>query len=139
VGEFDGRRRIGHGGAIYGFATDLSALPDEKLGVVVVASKDSANAVATHIADDGLRLMLAVRQGKPLPGIEKTSPLDPRVARRLDGTYRCEDRTIDLSERGGRLWFLYNRGDYRIELRRFGNSLILDDVLFHGPKIIPDG
>ena len=34
------RRAIGHGGAIYGFATELAALPDEKLGVVVVASRD---------------------------------------------------------------------------------------------------
>src|SRR5262249_50482606 len=40
VGELDGKRRIGHGGAIYGFATELAALPDEKLGVVVVSSKD---------------------------------------------------------------------------------------------------
>src|SRR5262249_34484146 len=36
--EFEGRRRVGHGGAIYGFATELAALPAEKLGVVVVAA-----------------------------------------------------------------------------------------------------
>ena len=47
VGELDGQRRIGHGGAIYGFATDLAALPDDKLGVVVTASRDVANAVPT--------------------------------------------------------------------------------------------
>ena len=46
-----GKRRVGHGGAIYGFATDLSALPDDKLGVVVVAVGDCANAVTTRIAD----------------------------------------------------------------------------------------
>src|SRR5262249_885870 len=33
VQEFEGRRRIGHGGAIYGFATEFAALPDDKLGV----------------------------------------------------------------------------------------------------------
>ena len=32
IDELDGKKRIGHGGAIYGFATDLAALPDEKLG-----------------------------------------------------------------------------------------------------------
>lgn len=51
IGELEGRRSIGHGGAIYGFATSLKALPDEKLGVVVVTTKDSANAVTNRVAD----------------------------------------------------------------------------------------
>ena len=53
----------------------FAALPDEKLGVVVVASRDVANAVTTRIADDALRLMLAAKAGKPLPTIETTEPL----------------------------------------------------------------
>ena len=44
---------IGHGGAIYGFATQLLALPDDSLGVVVTATLDGANAVTDHIADIG--------------------------------------------------------------------------------------
>ncbi|MGH9873101.1 MAG: serine hydrolase domain-containing protein, partial [Pyrinomonadaceae bacterium] len=40
ISEMEGHRKIGHGGAIYGFATQLSALPDDKLGVVVVTTKD---------------------------------------------------------------------------------------------------
>ena len=42
IGQMDGRRVIGHGGAIYGFATTLLALPDDSLGVVVVATLDGA-------------------------------------------------------------------------------------------------
>src|SRR5205807_3101988 len=49
LSERDGGRCIGHNGAIYGFATELAALPDEKLGVAVVASMDCANAVTQHI------------------------------------------------------------------------------------------
>ncbi len=64
LAELEGHPRIGHGGAIYGFATELAALPDEKLGVVVVATKDIANAVTTRIADMALRLMLAARTGQ---------------------------------------------------------------------------
>ncbi len=30
---------VGHGGAIYGFATELAALPDDKLGVVAVTTR----------------------------------------------------------------------------------------------------
>jgi CubicO group peptidase (beta-lactamase class C family) len=33
LGEIAGHRTIGHGGAIYGFATALAALPDDKLGL----------------------------------------------------------------------------------------------------------
>jgi D-alanyl-D-alanine dipeptidase len=33
VGQLDGHRKMGHGGAVYGFATQLDALPDEQLGV----------------------------------------------------------------------------------------------------------
>src|SRR5262245_65018705 len=62
VREFKGRRRVGHGGAVYGFSTDLSALPDDKLGVIVAASCDVVNAVTTRIADAALDLLLAVQQ-----------------------------------------------------------------------------
>ena len=49
--ELEGRRTVGHGGAIYGFATTLKAMPDDKLGVVVVTTKDSANAVTNRVAE----------------------------------------------------------------------------------------
>ena len=55
VGELEGKKRIGHGGAIYGFATEFAALPSEKLGVVVVCSRDVSNAVMTRIANDALK------------------------------------------------------------------------------------
>jgi CubicO group peptidase (beta-lactamase class C family)/D-alanyl-D-alanine dipeptidase len=135
ISEFEGRRRIGHGGAIYGFATDLSALPDDKLGVVVVTSRDCANAVATHIADVTLRQMLAARKGESLPPIETTEPIDPDRARRLAGRYRGGDRIIDLWERGGRLQMLPQRGGVISELRTLGDDLVPDDRLVHGPRI----
>src|SRR4029450_3791396 len=61
VSTFEGRRLVGHGGAILGFASSLLALPDDKLGVVVVGTKDAANAVTDRIARQGLRLLLARR------------------------------------------------------------------------------
>jgi serine beta-lactamase-like protein LACTB len=136
--EFDGRRRIGHGGAIYGFATELAALPEEKLGVVVVASRDVVNPVVTHIADAALAQMLAVRQGKPLPKIEETTPLKPDEARTLAGRYKAGDKAIDLIERTGKLWVLPVRGGFRMELRRIGDDLITDDRLDYGTRIHPE-
>ena len=75
IGELEGKKKIGHGGAIYGFATELAALPEEKLGVVVVASRDVANDVVERIAEEALRLMLAAKHGKPLPAFETPKPL----------------------------------------------------------------
>lgn len=137
--EFEGHRRVGHNGAIYGFATELSALPKEKIGVVVIASRDVANAVTTHIADVALRQMLAVRAGKVLPKIEESAPLKPEIARRWAGRYRAGDRILELEERSGRLWALPQSGGFRAELRAQGDNLIVDDIVAYGQQVLPEG
>jgi D-alanyl-D-alanine dipeptidase len=139
VAEFEGRRMVRHGGAIYGFATELAALPEDKLGVVVVTTKGSSNAVVNRIAHQALRLMLAVRAGKPLPQIPRTTPLDPGLARRLDGRYGEGTKGIDLIEFSGKFYYLPVRGGERIELRKAGNELITDDKLGYGARIVPEG
>jgi serine beta-lactamase-like protein LACTB len=139
ITEFEGRRRIGHGGAIYGFATELAALPEEKLGVVVIASRDVANAVTTHIADEALRQMLAVKQSKPLPAIEATAPVEAVAAARLAGRYENGAKYIELTARGNKLWFLNSRVGFRTEVRTRGNELVTDDVVDYGTKLIPEG
>ncbi len=139
ISEMDGRRKIGHGGAIYGFATQLSALPDDNLGVVVVTTKDAANAVTNRIADAALRAMLAVRQGKMVSQPETTSPVDPNLARRIAGRYVKGDKGIDLLESGGKLSVLSTDGGYPARLRSMGDTLIVDDKLAYGNKIITRG
>src|SRR5262249_7851281 len=120
---------------LYGSATGVAAPPEENLGVVVVTSKDVANAGTVHIADVALDHLLAVRQGKPLPKIEETKPVDPEQARRLAGRYKAGDKAVDLLERGGRLWVLPARGGFRMELRAVGDDLITDDVVDHGTRV----
>jgi hypothetical protein len=135
IDELEGKRRIGHGGAIYGFATELAALPSEKLGAVVIASRDVTNAVTTRIADTALRLMLAARQGRPLPAVEETAPLDPAKARKLAGRWKGGDKTLDLYERDGRLFLLPGRGGFRVEVRASGDALVVDDRLAYGQRL----
>jgi serine beta-lactamase-like protein LACTB len=136
VGSFAGRRRIGHGGAIYGFATELAALPDDRLGVVAIASCDGANAVTSKIADVALAHMLAVKNGKPLPAIETTAPVPAERLRELAGRYRTKDRSLDLYASAGRLYLLPDRG-FRVELRRQGDALVAEDRLGMGLKVEP--
>jgi serine beta-lactamase-like protein LACTB len=137
--EFEGRRRVGHGGAIYGYATELALLPDDGLGVVVVASRDCANAVTNRIADEALRQMIAARKGDAAPAIERSRPLDPEQSRRLAGRYRSGDKTIDLTDCNGRLFALPGRGGARSEVRAIDDDLIIDDALDYGPRIRIDG
>ncbi len=134
IDELEGKRRIGHGGAIYGFATELAALPEEKLGVAVIASRDVVNAVTTRIANEALRLMLTARAGKPLPAIEETAALDPAKARKLAGRWQSGDKTLDLYQRDGRLFVLQGKGGFRVELRAQGDALMVDDRLAYGPR-----
>jgi CubicO group peptidase (beta-lactamase class C family)/D-alanyl-D-alanine dipeptidase len=136
IGELEGRRTVGHGGAIYGFATTLKAMPDDKLGVVVVTTKDSANAVTNRIADIALRAMFASRQGKPIPQPEITAPVDPQLARRIEGRYASGPRSVELIESGGRLSKLTSVGGEQVRLRSLGEALIVDDKLAYGEKIM---
>lgn len=135
LSELDGQLRIGHGGAIYGFSTELAALPRSKLGVVVVSSRDVTNAVTTRIADDALRWMRAEREGLPLPKMEKTQRLQPAYAKSLSGRYVSGDRIIEIHELFGRAILTPARGGFRTELKAMGDKLRADDALNWGPTL----
>lgn len=129
VREFDGHRHVSHGGAVYGFASTVAALPDAGLAVAVICSKDFANEVSDAIAARALRLLLAARRGEVLPQAEFPQPLGVAAARQLAGRWRCGANWVDLEERGGELLFDPNIG-VRTRLRRAADgALVADDAL----------
>jgi CubicO group peptidase (beta-lactamase class C family)/D-alanyl-D-alanine dipeptidase len=138
VSELDGHRVVGHGGAIYGFATEVVGLPDEKLGVVTVTTMDAANGVVNAVARRAL-LMLASRSGKPLPSFESTSPAPPELSRRIAGRYGKNDDAIDLIEREGTLHMLPVEGGFESQLRTLGDALVPDGRFGenYDAKIVP--
>ncbi|MDQ3665460.1 MAG: serine hydrolase [Acidobacteriota bacterium] len=136
VRELEGRRTVGHGGAIYGFATTLKAMPDDKLGVVVVTTKDAANAVTNRVADLALTAMLATRRGQPVPQAEITSPVDSQLALRIAGRYMNGPNSVDLIETAGKLSKLSSDGGEQVRLRSLGDALIVDDKLAYGERIL---
>jgi len=139
IGELEGKKRIGHGGAVYGFATEFAALPSEKLGAIVVSSRDVSNAVVTRIANDALRFMLATKANKPLPPLELTEPLTAEEARNLEGRYRAGDSFVDLTDRSGRLYLQTDRGGAWVQVRKRGKDFVIDDVQLWGPRLIVAG
>jgi CubicO group peptidase (beta-lactamase class C family) len=87
LSKFDGERRVGHAGAVYGFATEVEALLDAKLGVVVITTADCANGVARHVAETALRMMLSVRGGRPLATPATSQAISGQQASQLEGHY----------------------------------------------------
>ena len=133
ISQLDGHKKIGHGGAVYGFSTQLEALPERKLGVAAVASLDGSNGIVGRIADYALRLLLAKQDGKPLPEFESTGPVPAEIARQTAGRYESDEKLIQITNDDGRLFM--RRGSFRFELRSRPDGFVVDDVLGYGPKI----
>jgi CubicO group peptidase (beta-lactamase class C family)/D-alanyl-D-alanine dipeptidase len=129
VSQVNGHRQIGHDGAVYGFATTLEALPDDKLGVVVITTKDCANPVVDRIAQEALKLARARKAGQPLPAPDAPPQPIPRDRLRLlAGRYRKGEATVDLIDRGDALFLARSRVDTRLRLKSRGDALVTDDV-----------
>ena len=140
VGSLDARRMVEHGGAIYGFATQLSALPDENLGVAVSAAKDGVNALTTRIAHESLRLMLALRKKEALPTLVVTSPVPLSLAVRVAGSYASSEQQLEIVSRDSTVIVTATHIEHRLRMRRLaGDTLIADDGLAFGHTMWLDG
>ena len=137
VQELDGHKKIGHGGAVYGFSTQLEALPERRLGVAAAASLDGSNGVVERLANYALRLMVAAQDGKPLPSYRTTGPVPLERAKELVGKYRAADgeMTAHITELNGDVFV--QRGSFRFELRSAADdgSIIADDSLGFGTEV----
>ncbi|XZE55715.1 serine hydrolase [Planctomycetaceae bacterium SH139] len=132
VDQFAGQKRIGHGGAVYGFSTQLTLLPEKKLGVVAVSNLDGSNGVVKRLVDHALLSMLAVQAGEPLPSYERTTNIPPSRAAELVGRYQRVDgeEVVTVNELAGRVYMQY--GSFRRELKAFSKTgeVVVDDL--HG-------
>jgi len=140
VSALDGERIIEHGGAIYGFATQLTALPDRKLGVVVSAARDGVNALTARIAREALRLMRAARAGTPPPLLQHGIPVPLALARRMAGEYGAADSALTVEVRDSSVTISGPRLEMRLGMRLWrGDTLIADDGLSFGARAVMDG
>ncbi|KAA5541349.1 serine hydrolase [Roseiconus nitratireducens] len=137
VQELDGHTKIGHGGAVYGFSTQLAALPDRRLGVVAACSLDGTNGVVRRLSDYALRLMIASQDGKPLPKYDKTGPVPSGRAAVMVGTFDepqgdAFTRITELEEE-----VFMQRGTFRYQLRSDSDdgSIVTDDAVGYGTEV----
>lgn len=127
-------RLVGHGGAIYGFSTELAFLPEAGLGAVAVANVDFTNAVVGRIVRETLLSALARRSGQRRPP-RRPEPLPEGLAARLHGPYETDggDRLRVLA-RGDRAEMEIRSATVELAQAAPG-VLIVDSRLAYGPRI----
>jgi D-alanyl-D-alanine dipeptidase/CubicO group peptidase (beta-lactamase class C family) len=134
VRDLDGHRMVGHGGAVYGFASSLLALPEQGIAVAVVLTKDFANDVAEAIAERALRAALANRAGTKVAPPTYPVAVGQQRAQKLAGHYRVGQDWVELYARGDALVYDPNIG-VRTRMRVAADgALVSDDVLSLGSR-----
>lgn len=139
VRDLDGHRQIGHGGAVYGFSTQLEALPDRKIGVAAVAAIDGGNGLVSRLCRYALQLMLAKQDGKPLPEYRTTGPIAPERAKAIAGLFQVENspRWARISRDNENVFLRNGVYEYALRAADDDGTLIVDDVLSFGAVVAP--
>ncbi len=117
LGELGGRRMIGHGGGIEGFATQLSYYPDRRVTVAVLANAEHAR--TRPIAETIARWVLGI----PEPDV-KDRPLEPEELPRYPGDYDLRDGVLHVFEQDGEILARFGQSD-PIRLRYQGADVFV--------------
>ncbi len=138
VDQLDGHKKVGHGGAVFGFATSFSYLPEKKIGVIVAASMDVVNSTTDRIANYALRLVLAEKEKREFPKPLKTFPLTQLQIKKLTGVYDGSIGKIEFLKRGDKI--ILQSPNLRAEVRSLAynsDTLMFDDKQTFGAKFYP--
>jgi D-alanyl-D-alanine dipeptidase len=133
TGALDGWPTVQHGGAVYGYASQMTLLPTAGLGVLVFATLDVANQIASRLANDGLRIALAERRmGKRPERSQRPPPIGAEQLASLPGAYRsdADGEVVEVVRREGRLYLM---GDgVPLQIRPAGGSDFVIDGRLYG-------
>jgi CubicO group peptidase (beta-lactamase class C family) len=101
VGKEFGRKMVGHGGGINGFATDIRRYPDDRICVVVLSNLDSApvGAIGHDLA------AIAFGEKYSIPGRRLEAKVDPKLFDDYAGRYEADEPkvTVTVTREGDRL------------------------------------
>lgn len=125
VETLDGHRVVGHGGEVYGFATDLRLLPDDGIGVVVFSTVDSGNS-DRKLGSYALRRLLAAREGKVPPPFPRSEAITGEAAKRLSGWFSDGKASVALRIFDDHL--TVDGPETVGEVRRAGDHYLIEDA-----------
>lgn len=128
LSTLDGERTVAHGGAIYGFSTQLKILPDKRIGVAIATNLDMANGTIEKIADYALRVLIADQERRPVPEFNITQAVRAKYAQNMIGRYRHGNETVDIMQRFGDL-YIERIGGLSLRLRETEDQIVIDDQM----------
>lgn len=132
VSNMDGWLSVGHGGALYGFASQLSLLPQAGLGVVLISTLDASNSIVNHLAESGLRLALAAcNMGSPPAQRRRYGDISSDQFETLPGHYQNKEdgEFAQVTERNGKLYLIGDGMPLQIKPTS-GNKFSIDGRLY---------
>ena len=136
VSIFEEQRRATLTSNTHGFTTRIDLLPDQDIGVALIANLEHSDAVLEKLADYALKLALAQKREEPTPAFPNSRQPDSSMASQAIGYYINSD-PLYISKSDHNLYLYQHFNRYR--LRQQGDSLIVDDRHAYGPILLSDG
>ena len=134
VSKHYGYKMISHGGAIYGYSTQLSALPEPKIGVVVASSVDVSNSITRKISSYALDLLIAKEKKLNLPEYVKTKPIKKGIEENLIGDYKNEANRIRIKKIENQI--IFENDYFEVPIKEFNSKFISDGKINQGGILI---
>lgn len=132
TGTLDGWKTVGHNGAVYGYAAQVTILPEAGLGIVLCATLDSVNNLLARMATYAFRLALAaLRMGREPEAQPRYLALTAEQMDGLSGFYRSGQEMVEVIAKDGRLYLVGDGVPLRIQPRS-ETQFVVDGRLF-GP------
>ncbi|MCW6531025.1 serine hydrolase [Sphingomonas sp. MMSM20] len=125
LGSSAGVRTVGHGGAVYGFATDVRLAPEAGVGVIVFSTVDAGTS-ARRLGDFALASLLAAQRGGDAPVWLRSTAIGGERAARLSGRFVDGDDSVNLRVYQGGL--VLDAPEAAGEVREAGGRVLLDDA-----------
>jgi CubicO group peptidase (beta-lactamase class C family) len=121
IGDFEGHRRLGHPGDIYGFSAQYSYYPDDDITIAILTNTQDATFPPMTLEQKIVRVLLGI----PAPTL-RDAALSDSIARTLVGEYSVSDMRfgfdrIAFDVKDGHLWMaLGGKGAPAVALRYQG-------------------
>jgi CubicO group peptidase (beta-lactamase class C family) len=103
VGHFRGHKTINHSGAVYGFSSLISGMPEEKIGVVILCNDDIAVGPVRKLGAVALSLMLEAKLGEKPPPLPATQKVGNAELERFAGEFESESFWAEIKASAGDL------------------------------------
>jgi CubicO group peptidase (beta-lactamase class C family) len=132
VAEMDGWTTVGHGGAVYGYASQMTLIPDAGLGALIFVTLDFANQIGGRLAQEALRVALAERKMGRMPERSQSPPpISDEQFATLPGNYRdaASGEVVEVKASGGKLYLMGEGVPLQIRPAG-GSSFVIDGRIY---------